>query len=383
MESTSQIHDSNLFKNAVTLESFITICVLGKGSYAKVLLVKKKDTEEVYAMKILSKKKVFEKNQERHVITEKEILAKMNKCPFLVRFYHSFQTPKKLFFVLEYCPGGELFNLIQKRRRLTESQTRFFACQIVLALEAMHKNDIIYRDLKPENVLIDADGYIKITDFGLSRQNVVNNDAKSICGTPEYLAPEVISRLQYGKPVDWWTLGCIIFEMVTGLPPFYRNNRQELFEGIKYENPKLPSTLTNEGRSLIAGLLNKDPTKRLGAKGAFEIKEHPWFFGVNWTFVLEKKYEAPFKVKVGNDLGIENFDKMFTTLDPESIDKDEDVITHRRLTNFSWDMDNSSRRQSKVNNAPFNIEDDNELPTPDTHLNRPDENHDTQMNIEN
>lgn len=327
-------------KQAVSLESFSTITVLGKGSYAKVLLVKKKDGDQLFALKILKKKAVFEKHQEKHVIAEKEILSKMNNCPFFVRFYYAFQNEKKLFFVLEYCPGGELFNLIQSKGKIGEAQTRFYACQIVLAIEALHKKNIIYRDLKPENVLLDKDGYIKITDFGLSKTDVVHNDAKSICGTPEYLAPEVVSMMKYGKPVDWWTLGCIIFEMITGLPPFYKNNRKELFEGIKFENPKLPHTVTNECKLIISQLLNKDPARRLGSNGADEIKSHPWFTGVNWSYVEEKRYEAPFPVKIGNSLGIHNFDKQFTTADPESLEVHEN---HARFTNFSWNFESGAK----------------------------------------
>lgn len=358
-------------KQPISLSSFTTISVLGKGSYAKVLLVKKKDTEQLYALKILKKQAVYEKHQERHVIAEKEILSKMSNCPFLVKMYYSFQNEKKLFFVLEYCPGGELFNLIQLKGKLGEAQTRFYACQMVLAIEALHKNNIIYRDLKPENVLLDKDGYIKITDFGLSKTNVVQNDAKSICGTPEYLAPEVVSMQKYGKPVDWWTLGCIIFEMITGLPPFYKNNRKELFEGIKFENPKLPYNITNEAKLIISQLLQKDPTKRLGTNGIDEVRSHSWFTGVNWTYVLEKRYEPPFHVKLGKDNGVQNFDKMFTTTDPESLEVSDN---HARFTNFSWNYESIAQRGSKPDIPKFDY---SHTDQPTVH-----ENGNTQMNIE-
>lgn len=346
--STNQLPGDSRDQRTISLEAFTTISVLGKGSYAKVLLVKKKDTGQVYAMKILKKKAVFEKHQERHVIAEREILSRMNNNPFFVRFYYSFQNETKLFFVLEYCPGGELFNLIQTRGKIGEAHTRFYACQIVLAIEALHAQNIIYRDLKPENVLLDQDGYIKITDFGLSKTDVVNNDAKSICGTPEYLAPEVCSMQKYGKPVDWWTLGCIIFEMITGLPPFYKNNRKELFEGIKYENPKLPLNLTNDCKLIISQLLHKDPAKRLGTNGADEIKSHPWFNGVNWAYVAEKRYEPPFKVSVGKNYGINNFDRQFTTADPESMEYHD---KHAGFPEFSWNYE-SQFKQNKAEANP-------------------------------
>lgn len=258
----------------------------------------------------------------------------MNKYPFMVQFYYSFQTEKKLYFVLEYCPGGELFTLIQNKSKLSEADTRFYACQIVLALDSLHRKNIIYRDLKPENVLLDKDGYIKFTDFGLSKLNVMENDVKSICGTPEYLAPEVVAMKQYGKGVDWWTLGCIIFEMITGLPPFYKNNRKELFEGIKYHNPKLPQNISNECKLLISQLLEKDPTKRLGVNGGEEVFKHPWFNGINWNYVMQKRYHSPFPVKIGPEMGVQNFDKVFTTIDPDSPELTSE--NQKRFTNFSW-----------------------------------------------
>ena len=207
----------------LSIDDFTSQSVIGKGSYAKVVLVKKKDSGELFAMKILKKENVERKKQERHVKTERDVQINIDH-PFVIKFFYSFQNDRKLFFALEYCPGGELFNLLQKKKRFSEDQARFYSAQMVLALEHLHAKDIIYRDLKPENVLIDKVGYIRITDFGLSRMDVKDpNEAKSICGTPEYLAPEIIMKLGYGKPVDWWTLGSIIYEMLVGIPPFYTN----------------------------------------------------------------------------------------------------------------------------------------------------------------
>jgi serum/glucocorticoid-regulated kinase 2 len=191
----------------LTIDDFSSLSVIGKGSYAKVLLVKKKDTNELFAMKILKKENVERRKQEKHVRTERDVLINIDH-PFVIKFFYSFQNERKLFFALEYCPGGELFNLLQKKKRFSEDQARFYSAQMILALEHLHEKDIIYRDLKPENVLIDSTGYVRITDFGLSRMDVKDaNEAKSICGTPEYLAPEIIMKLGYGKPIDWWTLG--------------------------------------------------------------------------------------------------------------------------------------------------------------------------------
>lgn len=217
---------------------------------------------------------------------------------------------------MEYCPGGELFNLLSKKRRFSEDQTRFYAAQMILAIEHIHEKDVIYRDLKPENVLLDSDGYIRITDFGLSRMNVSSNtEARSICGTPEYLAPEIVMKLGYGKPVDWWTLGCIIYEMLVGMPPFFTNNRQELFEHIKFGGPKYPSYLSDTSRNLLEGLLRKDPSKRYGSSPENQVRDHPWFHGVNWDYLYNKRYQPPFKPIISDDLDLSNFDPEFTEME--------------------------------------------------------------------
>lgn len=324
---------------AVSLNSFATISVIGKGSYAKVLLVKKKDSGQHFALKLLKKTLIEQKKQQSHVQTERNILVEVKRHPFLISLHYSFQTERALCFVLEYCPGGELFNLLQKRRRFTEEQTRFYAAQMVLALEYLHSREIVYRDLKPENVLLDAQGYIKVTDFGLSRQNVRENDVKSICGTPEYLAPEIILKQGYGRAVDWWTLGSIVYEMLVGVPPFYCSNKQDLFDKIRMQNPKYPSHLSPLAVDLVASLLKKDFQKRLGfQEGAAEVKAHPWFGPLNWDTLMAKKYEAPFVPKVTGNFGLGNFDVEFTEMTIDSLD----VQTHsgdvRHYSGFSWSI---------------------------------------------
>lgn len=298
----------------LTINSFTLMCVIGKGSYAEVILARKKDTGTIYALKILKKKKIEQRNQREHVRTERNILTEMNH-PFLIKMAYAFQNEKKLYFALEYCPGGELFNLLQKKRRFSEEHARFYICQIVLALQHLHKFDIIYRDLKPENVLIDTDGYIRLTDFGLSKTGIAGNKgAYSVCGTPEYLAPEILFQKGHGKAVDWWTLGAIMYEMLTGLPPFYTPNREELFQKIKYYALKYPPYLSPNARSLLDGLFQKESSKRLGSgtNGAEEIKAHPWFQGVDWDVIINKQIKAPFIPVIKNDVDVSNFDAEFT-----------------------------------------------------------------------
>jgi serum/glucocorticoid-regulated kinase 2 len=329
-------------KGKLTIDHFSTLSVIGKGSYAKVLLVRKNDTKQLYAMKVLKKENVEKKNQEKHVKVERAILSEIDH-PFVIKFKGSFQNDKKLFFILEYCPGGELFNLLAKKRRFSEDQTRFYAAQIVLAIEHLHSMDIVYRDLKPENVLIDDRGYIRITDFGLSRTNVNDaNGAKSICGTPEYLAPEIVMRLEYGKAVDWWTVGSIIYEMLVGAPPFYVENRQELFERIKFDTPKYPSSLSPNAKGLIEALLKKDPARRLGTTS--KVRDHPWFEDVNWHALYEKKYEAPFVPKINNESDLQHFDPEFTEIPINSMSMSGGTMNQfKNYDDFTYDADNKSK----------------------------------------
>jgi len=298
----------------VNVDSFALISVIGKGSYAEVLLARKKDTGTIYALKILKKDKIEQRNQKTHVKVERNILIEIQH-PFIIKMVYAFQTEKKLYFALEYCPGGELFNLLQKKRQFSEENARFYIVQILLALEHLHKYDIVYRDLKPENVLLDSEGYVRLTDFGLSKKGVKGNkEANSVCGTPEYLAPEILFRWGHGKAVDWWTLGAILFEMLTGLPPFYTPNREDLFQKIKYYTLKYPPYLSYNAKSLLEGLFKKEPDKRLGGgfADAEEIKSHPWFENVNWEAYLNKELKAPYLPIIKNELDVSNFAPEFT-----------------------------------------------------------------------
>lgn len=325
----------------ISLEDFYMLCVIGKGSYAKVVLVKRKDTGEIMALKILKKEMIEKRKQEEHVRTEREVLVKIAH-PFIAKLHCSFQNEKKLYFALEYCPGGELFNLLQKRKYFTEDQARFYVVQIVLAIEHLHKSDFIYRDLKPENVLLDSQGYIRITDFGLSKGNIKSGkDARSVCGTPEYLAPEVIMRVGHGKAVDWWTVGCLIFELLTGLPPYYTSDREELFDRIKLSSVKYPSNFSPSVKELLNGLFQKDPEMRLGGgpDGAKSIRNQPWFSGVDWDAYLRKEIKAPFVPVIRDDLDVSNFDPEFTETAVESYKGNTLDKTFGDYAGFTYDED--------------------------------------------
>jgi len=194
--------------------------------------------------------------------------------------------------VLEYCPGGELFFYLSQIGRFKEDAARFYASNILLALHHLHSQNILYRDLKPENVLVAADGYVKVADFGLSKENIVgHNEAMSICGTAEYLAPEILLRKGHGKASDWWSFGGIIYEMLCGQPPFYSKDKEKLFKNIKYQEPRLDFPFLSENAADIClKLLDKNPLTRLGSgpTDAEEIMAHPWFSCINWTLIFQK-----------------------------------------------------------------------------------------------
>jgi len=269
-------------------------------------------------MKILKKDELSRRNQVDRTKTERRILENI-RHPCIVRLRYAFQTRTKLYMVLDYIPGGELFFHLQKVGRFPEEQAKFYAANIILGLEHLHRHNIIYRDLKPENILIDAKGYAVITDFGLSKENMCNNGfTKSFCGTPEYVAPEIINKSGHRYSVDWWSLGVLIFEMLTGSPAFYANEREKLFHNIKYAELKCPSHLSNQSKDLLTKLLTKDPSQRLGGgvADAEEIKSHPWFSSIDWNALINKQIKPKYIPLITSPTDVRNFDKEFTSLDP-------------------------------------------------------------------
>jgi len=276
-------------------DEFEPLHLLGKGSFGEVYLARYKPTGKLYAMKILNKRKVMAQNLIKYARTERNVLC-VTKHPFIVGLHFAFQNSEKLFMIMEYCPGGDLGRLLQKERRLTEDRAKIYAAEIVLALEDLHKRDIIFRDLKPDNVVLDEDGHALLTDFGLSKEGVMDNiSAKSFCGSVAYLAPEMLRRSGHGKSVDWYLLGVLLYELVVGQPPYFTNNREQLFKNIQTAPLKLPMFLSADLKNLLIALLNRNPQKRLGAGkiDADEIKAHPWFKGMNWDDVLKRKLKPP------------------------------------------------------------------------------------------
>jgi serine/threonine protein kinase len=265
-------------------------------------------------MKVLKKETIYKRNQVIHTKTERKVLELLEH-PFLVKLRYSFQNAKKLYMVMDYVQGGELFFHLSNEGRFTDERARFYAAQMLIALGYIHSKNIIYRDLKPENILINTDGYIKLTDFGLSKELIdKNGTAKSFCGTPEYLAPEVLQRKPYGRSIDWWSLGCLIYEMLYGMPPFYSQDRNKLFQNILFTELKFPAYFKPDCVDLLKGLLDKDPLKRLGG-GPDDYKEiviHPWFGSINWDMLSKKQIHPVFKPIIKDPLDISNHDSKFT-----------------------------------------------------------------------
>ncbi|KAI9138445.1 kinase-like domain-containing protein [Paraphysoderma sedebokerense] len=297
---------------------FDLLKVVGKGSFGKVLQVRKKDTGRIYAMKILNKKDIIERQEVAHTLSERNVLVQANS-PFLVGLKFSFQTPDKLYLVLDYMNGGELFYHLQKEQVFSEQRVKFYTAELVLALEHLHKHGIVYRDLKPENILLDSTGHIALTDFGLCKENLsFDQTTNTFCGTAEYLAPEVLTGTGYNKSVDWWSLGILLYEMTAGLPPFYSENVNVMYQKILHAEIQFPPVFSEHAKSLIIGLLTRDPSRRLGAPphDAAAIKSHPFFANIQWDKLARKQIKPPFKPFVESEVDTSNFDPAFTSVVP-------------------------------------------------------------------
>jgi len=307
----------------VNLDDFELVRVIGKGSFGKVTLVRKKSDQNLYAMKVLHKQNIIKRKQVEHTRTERSVLGRLNH-PFIVKLHYAFQTEFKLYFVLDYAAGGELFFHLSRMKKFPEHMARFYSAEIALALDAMHKAGVVYRDLKPENILLDGEGHIKLADFGLAKEGVHDaaEGAHSLCGTPEYLSPEVLDRQGHGTAVDWWNLGMVLYEMLTGLPPWYTTDRDKLFERLRSAPLKFPFYVSRPAASLIQALLNRDPLQRLGANGGVEVQAHYFFSTLDWDALLRRELAPPFNPCKNQDVQeSENFEKEFTTMAVLSVDE--------------------------------------------------------------
>ena len=298
----------------VKLEDFKVLKVIGRGSFGKVNLVEYLPTHETYAMKSLKKDLLIEQEQIENTLLEKEILQTID-YPLLCGLVFCFQTEERIYFIMPFLSGGELFQHLRKFRTFDEEKVRFYGAQIALALEYLHSKGIVYRDLKPENILMDEQGYLKLADFGMAKKLKDDEKAMSFCGTPEYLAPEIITMEGHDKNADWWSFGILLFEMLCGLPPFYVENLDKMYELIKTSSVKFPKriNLSEDAKDIIRKLLEKNPKKRLGSqRGIEEIKEHPFFQSIDFSLIEQKKIKAPFIPELSSDTDVQYFDEEFT-----------------------------------------------------------------------
>ncbi|XP_057419401.1 serine/threonine-protein kinase AtPK2/AtPK19-like [Lotus japonicus] len=307
--------------------NFQILRVVGQGSFGKVFLVRKKngngdssgdssgDGDGVFAMKVMRKDTIIKKNHVDYMKAERDILTKLIH-PFIVQLRYSFQTKSKLYLILDFINGGHLFFHLYRQRIFSEDQARIYTAEIVSAVSHLHSNGIVHRDLKPENILMDADGHVMLTDFGLSKEIDESGRSNSLCGTTEYMAPEILLGKGHNKDADWWSVGVLLFEMLSGKAPFIHTNRKKLQEKIIKEKVKLPPFLTTEAHSLLKGLLQKDPTTRLGSgpNGEEQIKSHKWFRSINWKKLEARELKPKFKPDVSGKDCTANFDKCWTAM---------------------------------------------------------------------
>lgn len=305
-----------IVKSSLSINDFDLLKVIGKGSFGKVMQVIKKDTKQIYALKTLRKQHIISRMEVTHTLAERTVLAKINN-PFIVPLKFSFQSPEKLYLVLSFINGGELFWHLQREGKFSMDRSRFYIAELLTALESLHELNVIYRDLKPENILLDYQGHIALCDFGLCKLNMANDDkTNTFCGTPEYLAPELLLNQGYTRVVDWWTLGTLLYEMLSGLPPFYDDDVPTMYRKILQNPLKFPSFLENtDAQDLLVQLLEKNPDKRLN--DAHAIKTHKFFKDIDWNKLLNKNYLPPFKPNVDNLLDTSNFDQDFTSENPQ------------------------------------------------------------------
>lgn len=338
--SSGSSKDPKVTQKNIGVDDFELLKVVGQGAFGKVFQVKRNGTAEIYAMKVMRKDRILKKNHAEYIKAERDILTRIVH-PFIVQLRYSFQTKYKLYLVLDFINGGHLFFQLRRQGLFSEDLARVYVAEIICAVSYLHQNGIVHRDLKPENILLDSEGHVKLTDFGLAKEVDELGRSNSLCGTTEYMAPEIIQARGHDKAVDWWSVGILLYEMLTGQPPFTGNNRQKVQNKIMKDKIKLPPFLTSEAHSLLKGLLQKDPSKRLGSgtSGSDDIKGHKWFKSISWKKLEGRQIQPAFKPDVNGNYCTANFDGFWTTMplddnEPPSTPKAEHDQHH--FTNYSY-----------------------------------------------
>lgn len=306
---------------------FEILRVVGKGAFGKVFQVRKRETngcevggdgDGIFAMKVMRKETIIKNKHVDYMKAERDILTKIVH-PFVVQLRYSFQTKSKLYLILDFINGGHLFYHLYRQGIFSEDQAKFYAAEIVSAVSHLHMCGIVHRDLKPENILMDSEGHVMLTDFGLAKEMDESSKSNSMCGTTEYMAPEILLAKGHNKEADWWSVGILLYEMLSGQPPYTHANRKKLQEKIIKEKIKLPPRVSTEAHSLLKGLLQKEPSQRLGygPTGSDEIKGHKWFRSINWKRLESRELRPKFKPDVIGKECIANFDKCWTAMPPD------------------------------------------------------------------
>lgn len=334
IEVTPTVEDRHL-QQPYSLDDFELICVIGRGSYAKVLMAKLKRTTRTYALKVIKKALIANNEDSDWIQTEKHVYETASNHPFLVGLHSCFQTPSRLVFAIEFVRGGDLMFHLQRQGWLPEQHARFYAAEICLALNFLHEKGIIYRDLKLNNVLLDHEGHIKLTDYGMCKEGIFHGETTStFCGTPNYMAPEILRGEEYGFSVDWWALGVLLYELLTGRNPFDipdafdnpdQNTEEYLFQMILEKTIRVPRSLSAKAVMVIKGFLEKQPRERLGCQeNAFgDIVNHPFFQSIDWELLEQKQISPPFRPCLDSDGDLTNFSPEFTD-EPVQLTVDDD-----------------------------------------------------------
>lgn len=313
----------------LTIDDFDPLAVVGRGGFGKVQLYRHKESGKIYVIKKMSKAELAESDMLQRTILEKEVLLQIDH-PFVVKAHFTFQNVTDVFIGMEYVPGGELYERLKQAVPMPVDTVRLYTAQLALAVGYLHSQGIIHRDLKPENVLFDRDGYIKITDFGLAKRLDPSQGTKTFCGTPDYIAPEMIRGQSYGAQVDWWSIGCLAYEMLIGQPPFYDQDAMTVYRAAIKEDVKFPPqyNFAPEVTDCLLQLLTKDPAKRLGANGDLEeVKRHPFFAPINWADLEAKKIAMPWKPAIKSETDVSQYDAEFTTQSTDRTYHDPSQVT--------------------------------------------------------
>uniref|UniRef100_A0A4W5LYU2 Protein kinase C n=1 Tax=Hucho hucho TaxID=62062 RepID=A0A4W5LYU2_9TELE len=317
-----------------TLDNFILHKMLGKGSFGKVFLAELKSSREFFAVKALMKDVVLMDDDVECTMVERRVLSLAWEHPFLTHLHCTFQTTENLFFVMEYLNGGDLMFHIQNCHKFDVQRSTFYAAEIICGIQFLHSKGIVYRDLKLDNVLLDSEGHIKIADFGMCKENMEGETRTcTFCGTPDYIAPEILLGQKYGSSVDWWSFGVLLYEMLIGQSPFHGRNEEELFQSIRTDDPCYPRWLAKDARDILIKLFVREPERRLGVKG--NIRQHSFFKDTDWNALEKREVAPPFRPTVKSPSDVSNFDKEFINEKPRLSYGDHTLINSVDQTMFN------------------------------------------------